>query len=374
MKNSLILSLLANSKLSLNDIKRLYDEAGSAQSVIENRKNVRDIIPDAADRLVEIMSGDLSEYERRAEEEMAWCETNKVRILTIDSSEYSERLRSCSDAPMVLFYRGKANLNSPHIINIVGTRKCTPYGQDFIAHLIADLAVSCPDIVVVSGLAYGIDIAAHRASLQHSLPTVGVVAHGQDTLYPYAHRNEANKMATGEGGVLTEYFRATRPEPRNFLQRNRIIAGLSDACIIVESASHGGGLVTTRLSQDYGREVFAVPGPVNAEFSMGCNNLIRDHKAQLITSAKDVVEAMQWQNAAELVDARKKGISRQLFVDLSAEEEKVVKALQERGDSQMNTIAMNTGLTAGAVSAALFSLEMKGMVKPMSGNVFHYIN
>lgn len=374
MKKSLILSLLGNGKIALTDLKMLYDSTRSLEAIFENRQNIRDIIPDAADKLVEIMSGDLSDYERRAEDELRWCEASKVKVLPIDSEEYPERLRHCPDAPMVLFYRGNADLNAAHIINIVGTRKCTPYGQDFIAHFIADMATLCPDVIVVSGLAYGIDITAHRAALQHSLPTIGVVAHGQDTLYPYVHRNEANRMATGGGGVLTEYFRQTRPEPRNFLQRNRIIAGISDASIIVESASHGGGLVTARLAQDYGREVFAVPGPVNAEFSAGCNNLIRDNKAQLITSAKDVVEMMQWQNAAELSNARKKGISRQLFVNLTPDEQRVATVLREQGDAQMNTIAMTANLSIAAVSSALFSMEMKGVVKPMAGNMFHYIS
>lgn len=246
MKHYLTLSLLATGRLSLSDAVTLYETAGSVASVLENRKDIRSIIPDASDSLVELMSGDLSAYERRAEEEIAWCEHNKVRILTIADEDYPNRLRHTHDAPLAIFVRGKANLNAPHIIDIVGTRKCTPYGHDVINNIVKDLATLCPDIIITSGLAYGVDIFSHRAALANGLSTVGVVAHGQDTLYPSLHRNDANRMVLGNGAVLTEYFHGARPEARNFLQRNRIIAGLSDATIIIESASHGGGLVTTR--------------------------------------------------------------------------------------------------------------------------------
>lgn len=370
---SLTLSLLAQKKLSLNDCKTLFDAVGSAMAVLENRNDIRGIEPTASDRLVAMMKEDLTEYEHRATEEMAWCEQNKVRILTISDPEYPDRLRHCPDAPMVLFVRGKANLNGLHIVDFVGTRKCTPYGQDVVSKIVKDFAVAVPDITIVSGLAYGIDIAAHRAAIAHDITTVGVVAHGQDTLYPYAHRNEANTMATGNGAVVTEYFHGTRPEARNFLQRNRIIAGLSDASIIVESASHGGSLTTARIAQEYNREVFAVPGPINAEFSAGCNNLIRDNRAALITSAQDIIEMMQWQNAAKMEKVRQAGIERSMFIELSSDEQRIVDALKEHGDSQCNNLSLYTSLPISTVSSLLFSMEMKGIVKAMSGNAYHLI-
>ena len=370
---SLILSLLATGPLSLQDAARLYESAGSACAVLEQRSDIRQIVPEASDKLVEVMQRDLSAYEKRVEEEQQWCEKNSVRILTIADADYPERLRSCHDAPLVLFSRGRADLNAPHIIDIVGTRKCTPYGQDFIATMVKDLTALCPDIMIVSGLAYGIDITAHRAALQNNIPTIGVVAHGQDTLYPQLHRNEANRMVLGNGAVLTEYFRGTRPEARNFLQRNRIIAGLSDATIVVESAGHGGGLVTARISQDYGRDVFALPGNITSPVSEGCNNLIRDNKAQLITSASDLICCMGWKDASKLAKARSAGIERQMFVDLSPTEQQLVDALKN-GDLQLNVIAMNTSLPISVVTATLFSLEMKGVVKSLSGNTYHLIN
>ena len=342
-------------RYGLANIKSLYDEEGSAEAVLNK------------------LGKDFKEEEARAKEEIAWCEANNVDIRPICDAEYPERLRHCNDAPMVLFTRGKADLNAPHIISIVGTRKCTTYGQDAIAAIVKDLTALCPDVVIISGLAYGIDIAAHRAALDNGLPTVGVVAHGQDTLYPALHRKEANRMCIGNGGVVTEFFHGTRSLAPYFLQRNRIIAGMSDATIVVESASHGGGLSTARMAQDYNREVFAVPGPINAEYSKGCNNLIRDNKAALITSAEDIINMMQWQNAVTTGQKRKQGIERQLFPDLTPDEQKVVVCLKQEGDLQTNLIAMKTSLPIGALYAILFSLEMKGAVKPLSGNIYHLI-
>ena len=369
------LSMLAAGRLGLNDAKALHDMAGSATAVLENRNDIRSIAPEASDRLCEIMKQDITDVCSRAEEEERWCNDHGIKMLCIDDADYPSRLKHCADAPLVLYVRGDANLNASHAIDIVGTRQCTPYGRDVIDKIIGDLATLCPGITINSGLAYGVDIAAHRAALQHSLPTVGVVAHGHDTLYPALHKKEASEMINNGGAVITEYPRGTRPEARNFLQRNRIIAGISDATIVIESASHGGGLVTARIALDYGREVFAVPGPVNAEYSKGCNNLIRDNKAQLITSAQDIVNVMGWQHAEELQKARQAGISRSMFAEetLTDGERLMVRFLREHGDSQVNDMAAQTGMSISTINSALFSLEMQGIVKPLSGNFYHLI-
>ncbi len=370
---SLTIALLAAGKLPLQDAIKLYEATGSASNVIEHRKEIRDIIPDATDNLVDFMKGDISNYVKRAEEEQLWCERNSVSILSYADHDYPCRLRNCTDAPMALFTKGDCNLNTDHIINIVGTRKCTPYGRDTINGIVRNLKELCPDIIIVSGLAYGIDICAHRAALCNGIATVGVVAHGQDRLYPQLHHIEADKMVADGGAVITEYFHGTRPEARNFLQRNRIIAGMCDATIVAESASHGGGLVTARLAQDYNREVFAIPGPINAEFSKGCNNLIRDNKAALVSSAEDIINAMMWQDAEKVTKARKQGIERTLFPALTPEEQAIVNALKEKGDSQSNALTLYTGLPISTVVAQLFSLEMKGVITSLSGNTFHLI-
>lgn len=370
---SLILAQLAASKLSLTDVVRLYLEAGTAEAVMQNRMDIRAIIPHSTDKIVDLMRGDMSYMQKRAEEELQWCENNKVQVLTYCDENYPSRLRNCHDAPLVLFKRGKADLNAQRVINIVGTRKCTPYGQDVIAKIVRELHDMSPNIIIASGLAYGVDISAHRAALQNDMVTVGVVAHGQDTLYPQLHRNEANKMAVGNGAVITEYFRGTRPEARNFLQRNRIIAGISDATLVVESASHGGGLVTARIAMDYGREVMAVPGPVNSEFSEGCNNLIRDHKAALISSAKDIMDLMGWQDEMIMQKARSNGIERDMFVELTDEEKRIAEVLKKNGDEMINNLTVATGMQISAISSALFSMEMKGVVKAMAGGKYHLV-
>ncbi len=369
-----LLSFLAAGRLSLSDALRLYTAAGSALCVIEQRNDIRSIDPEATDKLAEIMSADVTPLIHRAEEEQEWCEANNVNIITYNDKAYPDRLRQCSDAPLVLYVRGTADLNARHVIDIVGTRKCTQYGQDVIKSMVSELATLCPDIMINSGLAYGVDINAHRAALQYGISTTGIVAHGQDTLYPSMHRNEANAMVlSGCGAVVTEYPRGTRPEARNFLQRNRIIAGMSDATIVVESASHGGGLVTARLAQEYGREVMAVPGPVNEEYSKGCNNLIRDHKASLITSAADIITLMNWQNDHKLAKARKMGIERTIFPELTDEEQSICNALEQHGDLLLNDLAAHISRKAQDLQPILLSLEMRGIVRSMSGNTIHLV-
>ena len=365
--------MLAAGRLGLDDAKTLYDTAGSALAVFENSNDIRSIVPDATDRLCEIMKGDTSEYIRRAEEEQQWASGNNVKIITIKDTAYSDRLRQCPDAPLVLYVRGDADLNPSCALAIVGTRKCTTYGRDTIDRIIDDLKTMCPMIQVVSGLAYGVDINAHRASLRNGLSTIGVVAHGQDTLYPALHRSEANRMLGNNGAVITEYPRGTRPEARNFLQRNRIIAGMTDATLVVESAARGGGLVTARIAQDYGREVFAVPGHITAEYSQGCNNLIRDQKAQLITSAQDIADIMNWQRLSQLEQARNAGIECKLFNSLTIDEQKVVDALMQHGDKPLSELSMITDIPVSVLQALLFSLEMRGILRAMPGNAYHLI-
>lgn len=367
------LALLATGKLSLDNALTLYRTAGSACAALDRRKHLRDVFPNAASTLVTFMSGDISYYVDKAKQEEEWCAVHGVRIVSIEDKEYPDRLRSCHDAPLVLFIRGNCDFNVRHVVNLVGTRQCTSYGKDFIERFISDMRTLCPGTLVVSGLAYGVDICTHRAALANGMATAGVVAHGHDRLYPQLHMPDAERMIQNDGAVVTEYACGTRPEARNFLQRNRIIAGMSDATVVVESAARGGGLVTARLAQDYGREVFAVPGPVNAEYSKGCNALIRDNKAALITCAQDLVNAMQWQQEEVLAKARKQGIERTLFPTLSADEQAIADTLRTHGDCQSNIIAQHTGLSISAIVSLLFSLEMKGVVTSMSGNTFHLI-
>lgn len=350
---------------------QLYRKLGSATAIMENRNNIKDVISDASPRLVHALS-DVSEALHRAEAELEFDNEHAIRPLTMACDDYPERLRDCDDAPIVLFYRGNADLNQRRIVSIVGTRHCTAYGQDILTKFCQDLKELCPDVLIVSGLAYGVDICAHRNALRNSFDTIGVLAHGLDMLYPSAHRDTAKDMLS-HGGLLTEFLTNTNPDKMNFVRRNRIVAGIADATIVVESAARGGSLITADIAQSYARDVFTFPGNVNSTYSEGCNNLIRDNKAALITCAEDFVKAMGWEQDNQVKEARAKGIERQLFPELTAEETRIVELLQRNNDLQLNIIAVQTGLPIGNISALLFSLELKGVIKLYAGGVYHLL-
>ena len=350
---------------------QLYRTLGSATAIMEHRHDIKAVLPCATPRLVEALK-DISEPMRRAEEELAFDEAHNIVPLLMNDDCYPERLRRCEDAPLVLYYRGTSNLNNRHIISVVGTRHCTIYGQDIIRQFCADLKRMCPDTIIISGLAYGVDINTHRAALKNGMETVGILAHGLDYLYPTAHRETATKMLN-QGGLATEFMTGTNADKMNFVRRNRIIAGLADATIVVESAEKGGSLITANLAQDYARDVFAFPGNINLPYSKGTNKLIRENKAALITSAGDFIYSMGWDNDTQLIKAKANGIERQLFPELNENEKKIVAVLQKNNDLQMNTICMQTGLPIPATSAALFNMEMLGVVKLMAGGMYHLL-
>jgi len=363
------MTLARLSYFNLASIMLLYREAGSATAVIENSDNIRDIIPDASPRLIDVLR-DSQRMRRRAEEELQFDLDHGIKPLVMSDPEYPHRLAECDDAPLVLYYLGNADLNAVRVVNIVGTRKCTPYGQDLIQSFVGSLATLCPDVLIVSGLAYGVDIHAHKQALARGLNTVGVLAHGLDDLYPNVHRSTAAEMVR-QGGLLTEFMTRTNADKINFVRRNRIVAGMSDACILVESAAHGGGLITADISKGYNRDVFAFPGRVGDTYSEGCNNLIRDNGAQLLTDASAFVRAMGWEGDASLAKARSEGIERSIFPQLTAEEKRVVDVLAERGDMHLNMLATQAGLTVNKLTAVLFELEMKGLVRNMAGGMYH---
>ena len=367
--NTLILSRIGF--YSLAGILEIYRNIGSATEIMQHSKDIRSLIPDASQRLVDAFRN-TDEIKRRVDDEIKWDEHYGVQILCMNDERYPERLRQCDDAPLALFYRGSANLNQQHVVSIVGTRHCTSYGQDIIRHFMSDLRQMCPEVLIVSGLAYGVDINAHRQALQNGYETVGVLAHGLDNLYPSAHRNTAKEMLN-HGGLLTEYTTMTNADKQNFVRRNRIVAGMADSTILVESAAHGGGLITARIARDYNRDVFAFPGTVGAPYSEGCNNSIRDNEAGLITSAFDFVKAMGWQDEKKIQDARKEGIERQLFPNLSEEEQKIVDTLQKHNDLQINMLTVQSGIGIARITSLLFSMEMKGILKALPGGIYHLL-
>ena len=339
------MTLMRINYFSLSGLTLMYRELGNAQTIIEHHANIRDIFPDASEKLVNGLRN-IDEARARAEAELEFCQKHGIQPLPMNDEHYPARLRECDDAPLMLFYRGNADLNQQRVINIVGTRHCTAYGKDVISRFVRDLKSLCPQLLIVSGLAYGVDINAHRAALENGYETVG---------------------------VLAEFFTQTNADKVNFVRRNRIVAGMSDACILVESAARGGGLITARLSRDYNRDVFAFPGRVGDEYSEGCNNLIRNNGAALITSAQDFVEAMGWITDAQLNEARQKGIERQLFPSLSPEEMQIVSALQKQNDQQINMLSVTSHLPVARLTAILFELELKGVVKVLAGGTYHLL-
>ena len=349
----------------------LYKAVGSAQLLYEHRNEIGDIIKDASPRLKEAIK-DWNEPMKRAEAELRFMEEHRIRALTLTSDDYPQRLTECPDAPIIIYYTGNADLNQAKIVSIVGTRQVTQYGQDLIRRFMSELRGFCPQVLIVSGLAYGVDIYAHREALSNGYETVGVLAHGLDQIYPYRHRDTAAQMLN-HGGLLTEFMTQTNADKPNFVRRNRIVAGMADAVILVESAAKGGGLITAEIAQSYARAVFAFPGNVGQPYSEGCNNLIRDNGAGLISNASDFVKAMGWMDEKLRQQANTDGIERNLFPDLSPEEEQVVSLLQQTNDLQLNIITVKTGIPIGRLTALLFQLEMKGVVKPMAGGMYHLL-
>lgn len=351
-------------RLSAVNARMLIEACGSAAAVVEHHDHLTDVLPSAGERLVGTLAH-MGEAMGRAEAELDYAEHNGIRCLCIGDADYPDLLRQCPDAPPVLYYLGNADLNRLHVISVVGTRRCTEYGKDLCRHFIADLAGICPDTLVVSGLAYGVDIHAHRAALDCGLPTVGVLAHGLDTIYPSAHRQTAARMVE-QGGLLTEYMSHAAVDKGSFVRRNRIVAGLAVATIVVESADKGGALITAELAGEYNREVCAFPGRVFDKYSEGCNRLIARQQARLITSVDDFLAAVGWHNprtAPSAADARQQ----ELFPVLTDDERTLLAALEGVDSKAVNQIVIDTNLPFQRVSALLFELEMKGLVAVMGG-------
>lgn len=298
----------------------------------------------------------------KAEHELEFVLKNNVQCLFIDHN-YPKRLSNCSDAPLLLFYKGTANLDAAKVVAIVGTRKNTDYGHQLCEELVEGLQ-SLDDIIIVSGLALGIDAAAHKKSVQLGMPTVGVMGNGLDRVYPYSHKSLASQMVEN-GGLLTEFISGTLPDRNNFPMRNRIVAGLSDVTVVVESSISGGALITAHMASGYNREVAAFPGRVNDSRSAGCNELIRTNIAALVTNADDLIEMMNW-NAGQ----KPRAVQKQLFVNFSPDEQKIVDLLQTKDSVHADELFHQTGLANSQLAATLLQLEMQGIIKALPGKYY----
>lgn len=363
-----ILALTRVQGMGVALLRSMLGVVGSATQLMANIADIHNILPDARPQLIKALSDrtiiDL------AKREMDFITDKGIKLICIGDEDYPVRLQECDDAPIALYTLGNADFNAKHIVSIVGTRRATQYGKDICGQFVADLAKILPGTLVVSGLAYGIDVCAHRAAIAAGLPTVGVLAHGLDRIYPSSHRTVAKTMLDN-GGLLTEFMSGTDPLRPYFLQRNRIVAGLADATIVVESASSGGSLFTASLAQGYARDCFAFPGRVNDQYSCGCNELICRNKAALITSAYDFAEAMNWGVAKAKRNEQKQ---MELFPELSAEELSILKLLQASGDAlQLNRMVIELDMPVNHITPLLFELEMKGLIKAAAGGSYRLL-
>lgn len=297
---------------------------------------------------------------RKAEREIRFIEAHQIKALRYDEDAYPSKLRHCSDAPLVLFKKGNCDMNKQKLLSIVGTRRMTSYGRGFIKSFIQEIKKFKP--VIISGLAYGVDICAHREALANGLSTIGILAHGLDSIYPKSHAGTAEAMLE-KGGLITEFWSGNTPERENFVKRNRIIAGMSEALVVVESAKKGGSLITSELAQSYYREVFAVPGRATDPFSQGCNMLIKSNKAALITSADDLEYALGWSPVEE---ARKK-------VALKGERKQLYELLASSDKIQLDHLALKSGFSVQKTLIILLELELKGLVMSHPGKMFEAI-
>ena len=302
-----------------------------------------------------------------AEKELAFVEKHGIGLYYYKDANYPYRLAQCVDAPLLMYAKGNVNVDTKHVLSIVGTRMPSERGKDWCRRLVLDLAAKVPDLTIVSGLAYGIDVVAHKAALEAGIPTVIIPAHGLDRIYPSVHRQVAIQ-SLDKGGILTEYACGTEPERFNFVARNRIVAGLADALVVVESKKKGGSLITADMAIDYGRDVFALPGRSDDECSAGCNDLIKRNRAQLIENADDLIAAMQWEEVKSKV---LQTTMLEMLANLSPTQERLVALLREVEDGlHINQIVMETQMSYGAVSADLVMLELEDIVKSMPGGMW----
>ena len=300
---------------------------------------------------------------KTAEDEARFIEKFKIQPLFLSDKQYPQRLLNCYDSPTLLFYKGTADLNSSKLIAIVGTRSYTEYGKSFTEKLVKDLADQ--DILIVSGLAYGIDAIAHKAALKNNIATVGVVGHGLDKMYPYDHASLAKDMVKHDGGIISEFFSGTKPDKHHFPLRNRIVAGLCDATIVIETHIKGGSMITAKLADAYNRDVFAVPGRINDKYSTGCNHLIKYNKAVLLTDAEEMLELLGWKEKKK--EARKQ---KELFIELSAEEKQVIQLLQDNEAVHIDEINLKSGLSSSTAASAILNLELQGVITSMPGKMY----
>lgn len=339
--------------------KRLVSHCGTAEAVFLESRKALTLIPGIRPAVVNQITGNAVRI--AAEREMTAIERLNINTSFFTEKSYPTRLKMCEDGPIMLFTKGLVELNPRYALSFVGTRKASRRGTEICHELISGLSQYNP--LIVSGMAYGIDIHAHRAALDVGLPTIACLGHGLDRLYPQTHRRWADQMQN-DGGLVTEFMTGTKPDRENFPKRNRLIAGMSDATIVVESDVKGGSMITAYIAQSYGREVMAVPGKPGESAAVGCNELIRRNVAGLVSHPEHIIEQLGW-------DIRKKSpVQRELFPDLPEEEENLYRTLHKQGPLAIDELSLNSRTELRKLSGQLLSLELKGLVRALPGKVF----
>ena len=365
-EHNLLYVLALQNVARIGDItaKKLINNCGSAEAIFKEKKsNLLKIDGIGTTTISDVFS---TYHFEEAEKELKFIKDNDIKCLYFMDENYPEKLKHCIDGPILLFQSGEINLKKQRIISVVGTRKITTYGTAFCEQLVEQLAPFNP--VIVSGFAYGTDITAQKAALKHNLQTVGCLAHGLNQIYPKVHKKYVADIEK-HGGFLTEFWSTSNPDRENFLKRNRIIAGLSEATIVIESAEKGGSLVTADIANSYNRDVFAVPGRTTDSQSVGCNNLIKYQKAQMLTNPMDIPYILNWQ----LEDDKKPAIQKQLFVELEVDEKAIYNYLKDNSKQQLDTIALECEMPIFKVASLLLNMELKGVIRPLPGKLFEVI-
>ncbi|WP_162126770.1 DNA-processing protein DprA [Flavobacterium phycosphaerae] len=367
MNNTELFHILALLRVEgVGDIvaKKLINHCGSAENVFKSKAQQLKGIDGVGEVLLRNLKS--KTIFEKAEAELRFLEKENITVQYYQNENYPDRLKHCVDGPVLLFASGAMNFDNRKMISIVGTRQITTYGTEFCKKLIEDLAVFNP--IIVSGFAYGVDIVAHQAAMENNLQTIGVLAHGLTQIYPKPHKRYVAKMERN-GGFLTEFWSNANPDKENFVRRNRIVAGMSEATVVIESAEKGGSLITANVANDYNRDVFAVPGRISDKYSQGCNDLIKTQRANLLTSAADLIYGLNW----ELKEVTTKSVQKQLFVSLDYDEQKIYDYLQKSGKQLLDVMALDCDFPIFKMSSILLNMELKGLVRPLPGKLFEAV-
>lgn len=366
LEEELFYTLALQRAKGIGDInaKKLIAHFGSAKKILKSKRPSVEKINGIGSKTIKGLFDPNNLIE--AEKQLKYIQNNAIGTYYFLENDYPEGLKHCIDAPILLFSEGQINLSNGPIISVVGTRNITSYGRDFCENLIRELKGYNP--IIISGFAYGIDICAHRAAMENGLQTIGILAHGLEEIYPKTHKKYVGKVKEN-GGFITEFWRGDSLMRENFLKRNRIVAGISEATIIIESAERGGSLVTADIANSYSRDVFAVPGRSTDIFSRGCNDLIRRNKAAILTSAKDLIEMLNWKHKNEIGSP----VQKKLFIEMTEPEQIIYEFLLNNGKELLDIISFNCKLPIQQTTTILFNMEMKGLIKPLPGKLFEAV-